>query len=256
MKKAFLVIATALSINLLAQPTMVVTQVTGGSSIVSPSANIYVATTAGGNVQLVFDIKNTSSTAKTYNVKRYDMSLHATSSATAVAYYCFGGNCYGDMTYVCPNPVTLQGNQATSQLTGSYFMLTTDLDEANTVGLSVVKYKIYNVNAVADSMMFTINYNGVNPATGLSVSEKDVNSMDIFPNPSNGDATLRISSSKSFDSKLIVFNSIGEAVITKAVSVTEGKNKIALNTDNLSAGVYFVSLQTGEKTLTRKLIIN
>jgi hypothetical protein len=54
---------------------------------------------------------------------------------------------------------------------------------------------------------------------------------------------------------MTVVNSLGATISDKQVSLTEGKNKIDLNTGDLSTGIYFVVVKDGRSTVTKKFIV-
>ncbi|MGZ3919258.1 MAG: T9SS type A sorting domain-containing protein, partial [Bacteroidia bacterium] len=182
-----------------------------------------------------------------YYVKRYDIVLHA----GATANFCFAGTCYPDITTISSSN-TLTAGQSASQVGGSNQILTTDLNEAPTAGLSVIKYTFRNANVTADSVQFTLKYNGT---AGLKENAASLNNLEIYPNPSNGATAFKVNAATSMKTKLMVYNSLGTVVSEKQVNLSEGKNKIDLETESLPLGVYFVTLNNGTTTLTKKLII-
>jgi type IX secretion system substrate protein len=250
MKKFLILALAAFSANLSAQ-SMQLRHVENGNLVLGPNANIYESTAANHNTHLNIDVTNMSSTAKSYNVKRYDAILNPNASA----YFCFGGSCYTDQTMVSPSPLPLNAGESASTYTTAYMMLTADLDEGPMVGISKVKYTFFNTADITDSMQITINYNITAPV-GIKETAKSLSSFELFPNPAKESTTIRINSPKAMESTLMLFNSIGEVVYKKDVFVSEGKNKIDLNLENLPAGVYFASLKTGDSSISKKLIIN
>src|SRR4051812_33031630 len=99
MKNSLLILLAGCSLSVFSQTSITLANASASTPL---SANdiIYVTTAASSNTQVIIDVKNTSNSTKSYNAKRYDMLLNATSNATASAYFCFGGTCYGDQTFV------------------------------------------------------------------------------------------------------------------------------------------------------------
>lgn len=258
MKKLLLIAPLVLSLTVAAQSSMQIFNISNNNAQVVMNQTIYLTTTPAGNVQQTFDVKNISSNTKTYSVKRYDMILHGSATETAVAYFCFGGNCYGNTTTVSPNSLSLNGNQSASQVSGSYQMLTTDLDEIATTGLSIVKYTIFNTATASDSIQFSIHYSDPNApvGTGIKSNNSEIASFEISPNPTSSATVVRFNSSRAYNSELSVINSVGQTVIEKQISIVEGKNKLGVETTGLPAGIYFISVKAGEKAITKKLVIN
>jgi len=249
MKKILLCLTAFLSLTGYSQLSI---QVTDNGNLVAPNGTVIAVTTASGNTKVYFDIKNTSNSTKSYNVKRFDVLLHTAGTSTADAYFCFGGTCYGDVTMVSPTPLTLNAGESASQVPGSFNMLTTDLDEANTVGLSYVKYTFINTSTASDSLQFTIAYNA---PTGINQMSNLISSFDIFPNPVNENATIKINSAKAIDGKFCIYNALGAIVSERSVSLNEGKNKIDFSAEALSSGIYFANIKFGNSSSTKKFIV-
>lgn len=217
------------------------------SVTVAANGTINAATTANNNTKVNVDVKNTGTVNNVYYAKRYDITLNS----GADAYFCFGGNCFTSLTTSSGN-LTLTPGQSASQVAGQYNILTADLDEGSTVGLSVIKYTFYNVNSTADSVQITVRYN---PPAGINETSNIVSSMDLFPNPATDNVTLKVNSNKNADAKVFIYNSLGAAISEKNITLVEGKNKIDLNSESLSSGIYFVNVRTGKTNVTRKLVI-
>ncbi len=251
MKKLLFSILSIASIIATAQTSILLTN-TSSAGTITPNSNINLVTTAGANTNIVVDIKNTSGATKSYNVKRYDIQLNSAGSTTASAYFCFAGNCYGAGTMVSPTPITLNSNQSASQLSGAYNMLIADLDEATSVGASIVKYTFINTTTASDSVQFTLKYNaplGVNEITNT------ISSFDVFPNPATDFTSFKINSKTNTDAKFEVYNALGSSISNKTIALNEGKNKIDYNVESLSSGIYFASIKIGTSTITKKFIV-
>ncbi|MDO9000115.1 MAG: T9SS type A sorting domain-containing protein [Bacteroidota bacterium] len=252
MKKSILILLSVFCLNGFSQSSILLTN-SSASATLAANEIVVVTTTASTNVKTTFDITNTSTSTKSYNAKRYDIVLHSAASTTASAYFCFAGSCYGDQVFVSPTSLTLTAGQSASELQGSYNMLIADLDEAATVGYSLVKYTFVNTANANDSVQISVKYNavlGVNEITNNALS-----SLELFPNPANEVTFLKVNSQKAMDAKVIVCNALGAVVFEKPVSILEGKNKIEVNVANLSSGVYFAQIKTLNGTVTKKLVV-
>ncbi len=248
MKKLLLSLSILLSVCSFAQISVQV--IYGGNTVVA-NGTINAATTANGNTKIILDIKNNSSSTKSYNTKRYDVMLHTALSTTASAYFCFAGSCYGAAT-TGAGPLSLTAGQSASGLTGLYNMLVSDLDEASSVGLSVVKYSFINATTISDSVQVTLVYNG---AAGLQVNNDLLSSFELSPNPVAENATIKINSVKAMDGKFTIINALGAVVSEKSISLSEGKNKIDFSSESLSSGIYFASLKFGSSSTTKKFVV-
>ena len=79
-------------------------------------------------------------------------------------------------------------------------------------------------------------------------------SLSVFPNPNNGQFTLKVESVVAKRMNVVIFNSLGSLVYTEQLSINGTLNK-NINLSNLSKGVYFIRLQTNEDVVIRKIII-
>lgn len=76
-------------------------------------------------------------------------------------------------------------------------------------------------------------------------------SATIFPNPSNGQFQIEIDNSITFNTKLEIYNTVGEKVYVE--TLTQQLNQIDVS--KLTAGIYFVKLLNDTKAFNQKIII-
>lgn len=95
-----------------------------------------------------------------------------------------------------------------------------------------------------------------NSGVGLSENEAAVTKMAVYPNPSNGtDVSLILSTEKNANASVYVLDLNGKVVSSENFEINAGLSQHALNTNSLSAGVYFIRLNVNGATATQKLII-
>ena len=252
MKRLLFYALTFLTLENYAQSSLLVTNLSSSVGVIANST-VNVTTNINNDTYVAFDIMNSSNTQKSYLVKRYDLNIHATATQTANPYFSFGGNCYNTNVLTSVYPVTLTPNQYASSI-GTDQHLGTHLDEITSVGISRVKYTFFNTANASDSIQFTIQYN-VSSTTGITSLAKNQSAIRIYPNPSRGAANLLFNSAVSFNSKLLILNALGDILSEKEVSITEGKNTIKVDTEGLSAGIYFLRLNDGSASISKKLIL-
>lgn len=80
-------------------------------------------------------------------------------------------------------------------------------------------------------------------------------SVEIYPNPSNGAFTVAVNSASNSAYQLKVVDLTGRVVYEIEGQFASGDNQIALNLAYLNKGIYMVSIQKGEETITKKLFI-
>jgi hypothetical protein len=233
------------SFGAIAQSSIEVKDLGAGAAIVSNGANIVDYTISKLVTSRLFEIKNTSSSTKTLTVARYDEILNTiTPTDKAHAYFCLGTNCFTPTTFTAS--VVLLANQTTT--------LTTDLEEASSMGLSHVRYKTYVMGNSSDSLSLTLRYNGV-------VSVKNQGNLiqtisDVYPNPSSSKAFVTINVGFPLDVKVTIINSLGAVISTKTTELQSGKNTLSLDCESLPTGLYFVSINHGSQVITKKITVS
>jgi len=83
----------------------------------------------------------------------------------------------------------------------------------------------------------------------VGISTQDIAGLKLFPNPLNAGATLNISSNNGADKAVAIFDILGKQVFAGATV------RGTVNTTNLTSGVYIVKITEGDKTATRKLVV-
>lgn len=216
------------------------------NAIVTNGLNIITTTTASTQSHYDLEVKNTSATSQVYTVKRFDDLLNTVGSGdAAAASFCTGSNCYVPATTTA----------TFSLLPNETVILKADLEEASVVGLSDVRYRVYDTDNSMDAITFTLKYNG-------TVSVKNINNAltsvsDVYPNPSQGKTILNLVSTSNLSQvKLNILNSLGSVVSSKMLEINSGKNQINLETENLNSGLYFVTISQGNQQITKKITIN
>ena len=225
------------------------------TNTVAAGSTIYTTTTAENTREIILDIKNISNSTKSYLVKRYDIILNSVNSTTAVARFCFAGNCYLASTLISPHSLTLTPGQYASSIQGDNQVLNCDLDEAAAIGYSYIKYSFINAINSSDSLQFSIKYNDPNAPLTIMETSKNLDAFNFSPNPVSDELTVKIKATKNDKSILNIYNGIGAITIKKEFYLTEGENVFQINTRELPVGIYFASLKINNSTFTKKLII-
>ncbi|MBX7183071.1 MAG: T9SS type A sorting domain-containing protein [Bacteroidia bacterium] len=102
-----------------------------------------------------------------------------------------------------------------------------------------------------------IKYAGykLNASTGIeTLNTADLN-LVVYPNPFSTTAQVSFSMKNAGKVSLNVTDITGKVVRTASIDGKSGVNNYQLNKDNLQAGIYFINLTSGEKTITEKVSI-
>ncbi len=83
-----------------------------------------------------------------------------------------------------------------------------------------------------------------------------VSKLNVYPNPFANQATIEFNLGKSSNVKMTVSNMLGQAVDTHDYGMmNEGTHSLVYNSKFLSEGMYFITLNAGDNTITQKITI-
>ena len=107
---------------------------------------------------------------------------------------------------------------------------------------------------VGQKMNLFVLQNGELPQWSSLTEKNQETYLNILPNPTLSIFKLTYESTTTKNDELVVTNQLGEIVISKNIKTTSGKNSIEINVENLSNGIYFVTLKNNNSYSTTKLI--
>ncbi|MEI6019869.1 MAG: T9SS type A sorting domain-containing protein [Bacteroidota bacterium] len=114
--------------------------------------------------------------------------------------------------------------------------------------VTTMNYSVIGIGANGCQNTATVSIK-VNACTGLQELSNGVNSLNIYPNPNNGEFTLSASSAV----KLAVINQLGQVIKNIDLNENNGfQNKLS----GLSSGIYFVKDLGNEQNNAIKIIVN
>lgn len=113
--------------------------------------------------------------------------------------------------------------------------------------------------ATADGAILSLGYHGTNRfnagSIGLTTLGLDDFSLDsssaIYPNPSNGNFTVK---TKTGLSKINVYSQSG--AFLRTIDVNDNSNNVEVNIEGLQSGVYLIELQNNKEKSWKKVVIN
>jgi TctA family transporter len=74
--------------------------------------------------------------------------------------------------------------------------------------------------------------------------------------PANDNLNITFSASENNTYNYTISNMVGATVYTNSVDAVAGENKLAVDVSNLTNGVYFLNINRGDASLTKKIIIS
>ena len=91
-------------------------------------------------------------------------------------------------------------------------------------------------------------------ARPLSVDENSFEEFAIFPNPSNGEFTVKLLSHSEEDIKIEVYDIRGRRVFNNRFANTTNFREV-IRLDNAPSGLYLITITDGLKAITKKLLV-
>lgn len=88
----------------------------------------------------------------------------------------------------------------------------------------------------------------------LSVVENEISEFLIFPNPNQGEFTIKLNSSTDSKIKVDVYDIRGRLIYNNSYQ-NNSNFKQTISLDNVQSGMYLVKVSDGEKSTTKKIII-
>jgi hypothetical protein len=149
-------------------------------------------------------------------------------------------------------PPTANGSAFTPATAGDWTTHYLDLSNFNTNNL-LVKFR-----ATSDygNNLYLDNINLVQSGTVGFASEKNNVGVDLFPNPAQNNASVKITAPNAAVASVAVVNVLGQVVVSKKANLLAGANLIQLNTAELANGVYNVIIEAENAHTVKKLTVS
>ena len=129
----------------------------------------------------------------------------------------------------------------------------------NSGDAGVSHYYIGDNTFAQSEFTVTVNAPGCVTETGVGVKEESalVSTLNFYPNPASTNGTVDIMLVENAKMELIVLNSVGQVVYTTSVNGFAGSNKVNIDLNNLSNGLYFYQLNmANNKSVTKKFVVS
>lgn len=95
---------------------------------------------------------------------------------------------------------------------------------------------------------------GLPPLVSVTNVEAGINNARLYPNPTNGSAYIQLDLATATSTTVNIVDGLGRSVVTPVTSqLKSGTSTMEINTQTLSAGVYFVQVMTKNGQVSLKL---
>ncbi len=148
------------------------------------------------------------------------------------------GDCYW---YYSSNNALISGSLYTIPSTNSI-----DRDGSHNTETPFDHYYVNNVTF--DESEFTL-------PIGITEVAASFGTVSTYPNPANEVVNVSVNLNNNENVVVSMFNALGQVVVTETRNMSAGSNNIQLNTSNLEAGIYMLSVTAGSATTTSKIVV-
>lgn len=244
LKSTVLITVLFLSAKISAQSSSEIHYPNGGGNDVT-NQSIYLWVDTGTTYSFDLDAYNIMSVSHTYKIEKQEYLMNPTASAWFCVFHNgdaadLQSHCYGSQTTTTPD------NFVTA--TGEFNRLQCDFSTHN-IGLSIVHYRIFDVNTPTDSAGVTIYYYAT--PTGIASYSNNNGISNAFPNPSTGIFNFTVEHADAL--QLSVYNLNGEIVSSSQINVLNGTATADLS--SLANGVYFCRFNSGDIVYSERRIV-
>jgi PKD repeat protein len=111
-----------------------------------------------------------------------------------------------------------------------------------------------NLN-LSPSRKYWLQVESLDSDTGnISISLQS-NSLEVFPNPSNGIFDMIISVNSDAPANISIFSSTGEMIFSEEKKISSEENHFRYNLSNYSSGLYYIKVKSDNTIFSRKILI-
>ena len=92
--------------------------------------------------------------------------------------------------------------------------------------------------------------------TGIKAINSSVANLSFYPNPASTNGTIEVVLNENAKMEVAILNSVGQTVYSTSVNGNIGVNKVDVNLNNLSSGLYFYQVRiANNKAITNKFAV-
>lgn len=188
-----------------------------------------------------------------FEAQGFTIHRRGTSTVTADAW---GSITTPEATYSSTLRVKMETNTVDSLWMGNIFIMTmasSSTDYSWYTGDEA--YPVFTVTISSDPQ--STDTTGTYKTLAQSVDETvtDLDNIQIYPNPATHELFVSIPSSNEGDFNISLIDLTGKELIRKNSDLNIQNNVVQLNLNGISPGMYFLRIDNGQNTFTKKVIV-
>ncbi len=114
---------------------------------------------------------------------------------------------------------------------------------------------VYYAGIIIDTVSIDYAWNQDSSSTGIFSAANTELDFNVYPNPATDKVTVDLTAFEMDMVSITVVNAIGQTVFTES-EPTVKSNLFTLNTAGWARGVYFLTVNSNEVVITRKIVLN
>lgn len=208
-------------------------------------SNLNIDAKVGSSSSTVIKFQNTSNHILLIEIEKINENIRSSQTST----FCINND--------CSESNIVSGHTIIKLYPGQIFDgFSTTLETGLVPGNSSVKYLIYNLSDVTESVEVEVNYSIKEKAkAGILFSSDVIELSDVYPNPAREKAVFNYNYiNPDKEAKVIIHSVLGSVVSEFALSPYESRLSIPIL--NYNPGVYFYTLYIdNEGVATKKMVV-
>ncbi len=208
-------------------------------------SNLSIDSDVGTSVSTVIKVKNISSHIILLGIEKVEENIRSSQVAT----FCINNDCSENNIVLQHNIIRLYPGQVFDGFSAS-------LETGLVPGNSSIKYLVYNLSDITESVEVEINYS-IKEKTkeGVLYSSKVVELSDVYPNPVKEKAIFSYNYlDPEKEAKIVIHSVLGSIMSEYRLSPYE--SRLTIPVINYNSGVYFYTLYIeNEGVATKKMVV-
>lgn len=256
MKKLFTLFLLGSCLSISAQSIILTSPPTASTGLISPGTSTVINNDT--ITYCVDDFVFTFENAKVEVINNTGSSMDIKVKRFGTETSCFNSNqfcwtiCYNPAVSVSPDAITVAAGDSTDMFHGW-------MSPNGNEGCCFLKYRFFNANDTTQFAETTIKYCFSNNCSDAALAIEDNminNNVSVYPNPASQEVFVNYYANTSSEVIINVYDALGKNVYSTTSTSVVGDNTTKIITATLTNGVYTCNITSGNKTITRKMIIN